>query len=67
MYFIQHLLLNLKLIQQISQIFSYIKFITKFNCTFKNTVNTKILDKYIMNSMSIMFLMMIQYNNNNFI
>ena len=33
MYFIQNLLLNLKLIQQISQIFSYITFITKFNCT----------------------------------
>ena len=42
MYFIQHLLLNLKLIQQISQILSYITFITKFNCTFKNTVNTKV-------------------------
>ena len=38
MYFIQHLLLNLKLIQQISQILSYITIITKFNCTFKNTV-----------------------------
>ena len=45
MYFIQHLLLNLKLIQQISQTFSYITFITKFNCTFKDTVNTKALDK----------------------
>ena len=38
MYFIQHLLLNFKLIQQISQILSYITIITKFNCTFKNTV-----------------------------
>ena len=32
MYFIQHLLLNFKLIQQISQILSYFTFITKFNC-----------------------------------
>ena len=44
MYFIQHLLLNLKLIQQISQRLSYITFITKFNCPFKNIVNTKVLD-----------------------
>ena len=43
MYFIQHLLLNLKLIQQISQIFSYITFITKFNCTFKNTITITII------------------------
>ena len=41
MYFIQHLLLNFKLIQQISQILSYITFIAKFNCTFENTVNHK--------------------------
>ena len=34
MYFIQHLLLNFKLIQQISQILSYLTFIAKFNCTF---------------------------------
>ena len=45
MYFIQHLLLNFKLIRQISQILSYSTFIIKFHCTFKNTVNTKVLDK----------------------
>ena len=45
MYFIQHLLLHFKLIQQISHALSYVTFITKFNCTFKNTVNIKVLDK----------------------
>ena len=45
MNFIQQLLLNFKLIQQISQVLSYSTFMTKFNCTFKNTVNTKALDK----------------------
>ena len=45
MYFMQHLLLNFKLTQQISQILSYFTFITKFNCTFKNAVNIKVLDK----------------------
>ena len=46
---IQHLLFSLR--KQLSffapgsQILSYITFITKFNCTFKNTVNTKVLDK----------------------
>ena len=38
MYFIQHLLLNFKLIQQISQILSHFTVITKFSCTFENTV-----------------------------
>ena len=45
MYFIQNLLFNFKLIQQISQILSYFTFITKFNCTFKNTVDIKAADK----------------------
>ena len=38
MYFIQQLLLNFKLTQQISNILSYSTFITKFNCTFKNII-----------------------------
>ena len=40
MYFIQRLLLNSKLMQQISQIFSYITFITKFKCIFENITIT---------------------------